>query len=244
MDQTIAALSLRQKSGTQTACRSCPVRGFALFGALDDSMVEWTQNWRSAQWLANPGTLIYREGQPLDESWSLQSGWVAFFKHLPDGRRQIMRFGLPGDFLGYFGDDTRTPNHGLLALDHCVLCAFPRHRLKELFVRRPELALRLMQMQTRDMAHCADHIASIGRQNARQRVATLLLHLFDRMELRGAVSGGSMAFPLSQEDIADYTGMTVVHVNRTLNALRREKLIDYGRGLLTLPDPGALARDM
>jgi len=105
----------------------------------------------------------------------------------------------------------------------------------------PEICLRLVRSLARDCNLAFDHLTSIGRRSARERVAHLLLELFTRY--RAQWPGNrieEMALPLTQEQIGDATGLTFVHVNRVLSAMRKEGIVQFHYRRLRILDPDRL----
>ena len=146
-----------------------------------------------------------------------------------NGKRQILRFLLPGDLIGYQTISSGAVSHSAATLTTSTLCAFPRIYLKEMLTSNPELALRLMTMESRDMSLCQSHLMAAGRKTAKESIAFVLLELFYRAKKQVQHSfnaaENSIVFPVSQEDIGDAVGLTNVHVNRVIKTLTDEKLI-------------------
>ena len=218
---------LRVRTERHTACHQCPIRNLALFEAVDKGLLDWTQEFRSQQYTLDARRLLYREGETIDESYTLFSGWIMLFKMLPDGKRQVLRFALPGDFLGMCGE--MPVNHSALAITNCILCGFPRDKLNVLFAERAEVAATLVGIQQRDMTQCYNHVLCVGQKSAIESIAGMLIDLYDRCILCHKVAHTeSIWFPLSQEEIADYAGITLVHVSRVIKELRDQGVLENG----------------
>jgi CRP/FNR family transcriptional regulator len=160
---------------------------------------------------------------------------------LEDGRRQILHFALPGAVLGFHPGRGAMMTYGAQALTDTVVCVIPRKALESLSKQRPEIGMRLATLISRDRSLAFDHLTSIGRQSARERVAHLLLELFVRY--RGQWLGSridGMQLPLTQEHIGDATGLTFVHVNRVLRDLREEGIVEFHYRRLRILDPDKL----
>ncbi len=228
-----------------TPCRECAVRRLALFRNVPLDRLEWTQEYRTAQYRLAAKQSLYRQGERLDELYTVYSGWVKLYKILDNGKKQVLRFALPGDFLGFQGYLDRPIGHSAVTLTACTLCTFPRDRLMALFRQDPQLATDLMMIQVRDMSFCQEHLVSTGSRNARERIAFLLLELYHRLRLIGQFQGdasdaGGLEVPITQEDIAEACGLTPIHVNRTLRQLRDEQLISCANGHLRVMNQAAL----
>ena len=112
----------------QTACRACPLRSLPAFTKLDVGKVDFIQSLKSNHLSQDAGTWIIHAGQP-SELFTLFSGWAVRFKTLPDGRRQILNFMLPGDLLGLQASMFADALYEVVALTDVELCVFPRNRI-------------------------------------------------------------------------------------------------------------------
>ncbi|WP_374471596.1 Crp/Fnr family transcriptional regulator [Phenylobacterium sp.] len=162
------------------------------------------------------------------------SGWACELRILPDGRRQIFGFLLPGDVvdtevtrdLGARGVMTLTRLQAVEAEGEAADPATPAERAAAASRREERLY---------------DHMVRMGRLTARERVLHLLLELCERLEAAGLVRDESFRIPLTQELFADTLGLSVVHINRTLKALREEGSITLKAGSVTLHNRARLA---
>ncbi|MGO1075593.1 helix-turn-helix domain-containing protein [Inquilinus sp. CA228] len=153
----------------------------------------------------------------------LRSGWMAQFRTLTDGRRHVLRFLMPGDMVGatsQFSGSTPAP---AVALTDARVATVP---VAELIDPASAAALRqfcvVLAMET-VQAH--ETLLSLGALNAEERVAALLLGLFERAWARDLVSDRGLRLPLTQQDIADALGISPVHTNRMVMKLQRTGLI-------------------
>lgn len=203
------------------------MRKHALFKPVEDQFLQWKQAYRTTQCIVPARHLIYRQDEPLQEAYTLFEGWVMLFKSLEDGKRQVLRIALPGDFLGYQAGQELNAGHCALALTQCILCAFPKASVDEMVVKHPELTRRLIQMHMQTMAQCQERLASLGQKNAKARVATFLLDLLYRLRERSDAEGNRMAFHMTQEEVADAVGITPVHVSRVMRQLRDMGAVEF-----------------
>jgi CRP-like cAMP-binding protein len=178
------------------------------------------------------------EGQPIGETSLMLSGWAARIRILEDGRRQILGFLLPGDLMGHCYHDQPVAASTVMTITDVTLCPAPDSGAS------PGLARTYALSRAHDEAHMLAHITRLGRMNAHERLADLLLELFERLELAGLSTGGRYHMPLTQEMLADALGLTSVHVNRTLQALRREGALRWKGRELVLTDPSALRQQI
>ena len=188
------------------------------------------------------GTEIIRAGQDSPELYTLYSGWAFRFKTLPDGRRQILNFLLPGDLLGLQAAMFDAAQHGIEALTDVELCLLPRHKIWHLFGQMPELAFDVAWLGAREESRVDENLLSAGRRSAAERVAALILILYRRADALALVEDCAFTFPLSQQHIADALGLSLVHTNKTLARLRRMGMFTQANGSLTLTNPRILER--
>ena len=232
------------RPGEHTQCAQCGVRKLALFQGVKLENLDWTQSHRKQQYVLKPKRRLFEEGEPPKYAYTLFSGWVAEYQTSPDGGRMIHRFALPGDFLGFQAKPEQPIDHSAQALTEITVCAFPVQALKNVIQQLPELNQRLVDMQTTSIQLCRQHMLGVGRKSAKQRLAYLFLELFHRVKVIGNLMSGteenSIAFPLSQEDLADSMGLTSVHISRTLRELTDEGLLSVKHRRLTIYNEPAL----
>jgi CRP-like cAMP-binding protein len=164
------------------------------------------------------------------------SGWISETRILPDGRRQIFAFLLPGDVAA--GGSSLLCNRELVAVTNVEIADVGALALGE---QSDRLAKSLAEAARLREERLFDHIVRIGRLTAKERVLNLLLELHDRLDAIGLVKEGTFRVPLTQEVFADALGLSVVHINRTLQQLRREGMLTVGRGTVTLHQRNKLA---
>jgi CRP-like cAMP-binding protein len=186
-----------------------------------------------------PGTELYGEGAGLRPR-VLLSGWACRMRMLPDGRRQIFSFLLPGDSIG-------VSRAAPLALTTCI--ALTRVETADAGLLRDAaasdettgLGLACARAAGLEDAQLLDHVMRLGRQTAFERTAHLFLELRQRLAAAGLADGERFPLPLTQEVLADALGLSIVHVNRTLQQLRRDRLIEMKSGWVVLLEPDVLA---
>ena len=233
--------SLVRIETNQTACAECSIRRLALFHGVPEEDLEWTQTYRSGQFKVKARREVYRESQPGEYLFTLYHGWFAQYKTLNNGKRQILRIALPGDMIGFQPDFSAPLNHSAVSLTDAVVCAFPRKAMPDLLRRNHIVARRLAELNARDMNVCQSRLLTIGQQSAIERIAFFCSELYHRVTM--IYENGEhlqIPFPLSQEDIGDATGLTKIHVNRTLRALREQGLMQISGRQLFIQDLDAL----
>jgi CRP-like cAMP-binding protein len=171
----------------------------------------------------------------------IQHGWAYRYRGWADGRRQILDFLLPGDFVGLESGFLGMSDHSVRALTEVELCQLDPQWIDGVFRGHARLALAIAKHQSVEARRMDERLAVIGRRNAIERLAFLMLDLHLRQKRHGANEKGS-PFPLRRQHIADATGLTGAHVNRTLNALRRQQIAMITDGMLIIEDLPALHR--
>lgn len=185
--------------------------------------------------MVKPRHEIIVEGEDVKEPLLILDGWAARIRHLSDGRRQILGFLLPGDLIGLCDQHRPIAASTIAAITPMSICAAPAVELS------PALRRAYAVSRALEHAYMLAQITRLGRMNAHERLADLLLELLERLKLAGRASGGNFALPVTQEGIADALGLTSVHVNRTLQTMRRDDEIVLKSGSLTVVNPALLA---
>lgn len=183
---------------------------------------------------------ILREGERPMAVKVILDGWAIRHKMLSDGRRQIIAFMLPGDMLA--------ADSILVAMDHSIGAAtpltyadVPDEELDTLRTRSPAISRAFRIDGLVSAAIQREWTVNLGQRTARERLAHMMCEIFVRLDAVGLAEGNRCEMPLTQCDLGEASGMTSVHVNRTLQELRREGLISLNHRILTVPDFAALA---
>ena len=187
------------------------------------------------------GTDLYRQGDICSTYFIILNGWLALSVLLDDGSCQILDFVLPGAILGFQQAANAPMYHSARCLSVVRVYAFPRRKLDVIIETNPRLAILMCRQITANEARAHDHLANIGLRDARQRIAHLLLELYVRVRQRLPVERGEIfQLPLSQGQIGQALGLTYVHVSRTLQILREQKIVRFANQKLEIIDPPAL----
>lgn len=188
------------------------------------------------------GTSIVRQGDRPTECRFVVEGFVARYKLLADGGRQITAVHVPGDFVDLHSLLIKVMDHGIVALTPCRIAAVPHERVQDITERHPHLT-RLLWLNTLiDGAIHREWLVSLGRYQAPAQMGRLFCELYLRLETVGLARDGRYSFPLTQEEIGDVLGLSTVHVNRVLQELRRDGLITLQGGSLAIHDWDRLVR--
>ncbi|MFT9257487.1 MAG: helix-turn-helix domain-containing protein [Acetobacter sp.] len=216
-------------------CLLCDQRDANLCSGLDkQGLAALSQS--SKRLVLPPGTTMVEEGEPAVSFFNVTQGTVKLFKSLPDGRRQITGFADPGQFLGLSASDVYS--FGAETVDTVQVCRFQRPQLEALLSDFPVFERNLLTAVTDRLAEAQEQMLLLGRKTAREKVATFLLdrlHAHDHARATAAardhdddsapVTEHIASVPMTRIDIADYLGLTIETVSRTISALRREQII-------------------
>lgn len=236
-------VNLLPVENNKTVCSECSIRRLALFHGVPENELDWTQTYRANQFTVKSRKEIYRESQVNDYMFTVYHGWFAVYKTLDNGKRQILRIALPGDMLGFQADMDAVMTNSAMSLSDAVVCAFQRKDIPDLLRKNLSVAKRLTELNARDMNICQSRLLTIGQQSAIERIAFFCTELFFRVKsIYNNVDDYKINFPVSQEDIGDATGLTKIHVNRTLRTLREEGLMEISGKTLTIHDIDALCK--
>jgi CRP/FNR family nitrogen fixation transcriptional regulator len=162
---------------------------------------------------------LYGEDEPAEYFYQVVSGAVRTHKLLSDGRRQIGAFHLPGDVFGLEAGENHRFSAEAIATS--VVRVAKRSAVMALAARDHELATEMWMRTANNLQLAQDHMLLLGRKNAEERVASFLLQMADRASAERTVD-----LPMSRQDIADYLGLTIETVSRTLTQLEGKATIE------------------
>jgi CRP-like cAMP-binding protein len=211
---------------------------FTDFSAEDRRLLDDLVTGRQRHYAARED--IIREGEHSPDNHLILSGLACRYKLLPDGGRQIVAFLAPGDLCDAEIFILKEMDHSICALGPSLIAAIPGDTMREMLLNRPGIALALWWGTLQDESVLRARLVDIGRRDARQRIAHILYEMLVRYRAVGAAEDDSFDWPVTQSDLADATGLTAVHVNRTLQRLREEGLIVSEGKRLTVLDRAGL----
>jgi CRP/FNR family transcriptional regulator len=223
MDTATATL-LRDSAACECSemCRHCESRSLSVCGPLEG------EEFVGLQRLNHPVTfparaVLFNQESPLRHVYSIVHGVVRLYKLLPDGRRQIVGFALPGDFLGLALAD----GYGFCAdaVTAVSACRFSRDHFAEFADQHPAMLRRLHDMATHELALAQQQMVLLGRRDAEEKIASFLLALQQRWARITGRTSVTIDLPMGRQDIADFLGLTIETVSRTLNRMGRDKLL-------------------
>ena len=189
-----------------------------------------------------PRETIIADGKHVDEIHLVLSGMAARSKELADGSRQIMAFLIPGDLCDVEVFVLDAMDHDIVAVSQTTCAVVSASRMEETLTKASRLTKALWWSTMTDSAVLRERIIDHGRRDARERLAHLLYEMLVRYRVVGEAADDSFPFAVTQQELADATGLTAVHVNRTLKQLRDDGLVDTRDGRATVLDARRLKR--
>lgn len=186
------------------------------------------------------GTEIGDEYGERTDAYILLEGWVHNYKLTRDGGRQIISFPVAGDIIGLRSLILPVANYASSTLTDVTVCLIPRERLVDAMTRFTHIAASILWTQAHEEAITVEHLVSVGRRTAVERVAHLLVELIYRLKLSGLAHGWTYDCPLGQHELADALGLSVVHINRVLRQLREREIVTFRQNRVVIHDIAAL----
>ncbi|MDU8909827.1 Crp/Fnr family transcriptional regulator [Aestuariicoccus sp. MJ-SS9] len=223
-----------------TQCRNCPIRKLDLFTQMRSEEVEFMERFKVGEMTVDAGAPLMSEGANTPQLFTALSGMGLRYKLLANGRRQVINFVFPGDFLGLQAGVMNEMTHSVEATTPMRLCVFDRSELWTLFKSRPERAFDLTWLAALEERFLGETVTSVGQKSAIERVAWAFSRIYRRICALGLDRDGEIPLPYRQQDLADALGLSLVHTNKTLARLRDRQLASWSDGRLRVPDIEAL----
>lgn len=185
---------------------------------------------------------LINQGQDRETVSVLLSGWAFRYQTLPDGKRQILDFIFSGALIG-FGSGS-VYSYGVETVTECTVATLPHGQFRRLLTTCPGLAMQVVERVSDSEMRAHEHMTSLGRQSARERIAALIIELTARAQCKD-ISGSqySIDLPVTQIMIGDALGLSNEHVCRILGKFASEGIIEVAHHTLKILDRKALARE-
>ena len=187
------------------------------------------------------GAVVIREEEPHDLLYLVDSGWFARSRDLCDGDRQLLVVFLPNDIFGVKCMLLEKQPDSVVALTDGWISSIDRHTARDLAARDPDVALHLMFQLGEDERRLHNWTIALGRP-ALERIGLLLLDFRGRLHRLGLLQDDSFRLPMTQQEIGFRTGLSMVHVNRTLRELRERHIASVQKGTVTISNLSGLRR--
>ncbi|MGJ4939652.1 Crp/Fnr family transcriptional regulator [Bradyrhizobium sp. HKCCYLS1011] len=179
---------------------------------------------------------VAREGEKPKDVHLILAGWACRYKQLDDGRRQILSFLLPGDICDLNVFILEEMDHSIGTITPVTIADLPREFFDDINAEHPRIAAAFWWETLVAAAIQREWTTNLGQRTALERMAHLLCEIFYRLQLTGLTEQNTCEFPLTQSDLAEATGLSKVHVNRTLQDMRAGELIVLKGKILMLPE--------
>jgi CRP-like cAMP-binding protein len=183
---------------------------------------------------------IIRDEEKVDHIYLILLGLAARSKQLHDGRRQIMAFLVPGDLCDIEVFVLEAMDHSIVAMSETTCALIPRETIEKLLSEFSQITKALWWSTMTDSAVLRARIIDHGRRDARERIAHLFYEMLIRNRVVGAAKDDSFPFAVTQDDLADATGLTPVYVNRVLKDLRDSGLVEFKQKVVSVLNPRGL----
>lgn len=225
----------------QYSCEKCPLRPLPAFREFESQELSFVSTFKKGELAVDKGATVLVEGSHSAHLFTVLSGWAFRYKLLPDGRRQILNYSMPGDLIGLQGSLMGEMQHSVEALSPMLLCLFERDQLHELYRNYPGLAYDITWIASREERMLDENLLSIGRRTALERAAYLIAFISSRARA-GLDANAALQIPITQQHIADTLGLSLVHTNKTIRKLIDRKLVLWRDGGCEVVDQEGLKR--
>jgi len=171
--------------------------------------------------------IISINNSKFDKVITIVSGWVLEYFIFSDGQRSIINIYTPGDIIGFSETENKINKSIYRTATNTKCCIFNKKALHKFVSNNPDVASRLIKKLTLNFSKLTSSLAFISRTNAKSRILFLIYNLANKTKnlTPYSIVGKEIDIPLSQEDVADVLGMSIVHVSRTIRSLREEKML-------------------
>ncbi len=170
---------------------------------------------------------LFLDGDQQSHVYLVEAGTILLYKILPDGKRQVVDIAFPGDVVGL--GLSRAHSFNAQATEPTRVRCLPVSSLHQMAQRNPQLSLKLYEVLAQELSAARQHLLTISTRDAGARVASFLLALAHRNELRGQ-SANELVLPMRRADIGDFLGLTIETVSRTFSRLKADGVIDLDHG--------------
>ncbi len=222
-------------------CANCPLRTMPLFVPFTPEELAFMRKFKVREEVFLRNDTILHEGERSSTLYTVLSGMGTRSVLLEDGRRQVINFVFPGDFIGLQSSLMGEMKHTVAATMQMTLCAFDRSRVWEMFRDHASRAYDLTWIAAVEEHFLGETIATLGQRDATERLAWAFLRIWRRLAAVGLLRDGSVPLPFRQQDIADALGLSLVHTNKTVARLRNLGLAAWQNGRLSIPSTARLA---
>ncbi len=236
LQRSHALLARSARDRPELSCATCPIRNLTTYKALARDQPSLVEHTRIRQTIRYRGQLVLAQGEQAGSIFTIRTGWAARYMMLRNGRRQILSFLLPGDTIGLEFLTNSAASASVRALTDLFLCEFEPQSLMSAAMTTRDSSIELITSWARQNASTESVIVSLGRLSAIERMAQLIHRFRSRLSGNGDSIPDSFSVPLRRDDFADALGLTPVHVSRTFTALKKQRILEFKSGKVTVLD--------
>lgn len=222
-------------------CVSCPHSQSGFCGALFASEADHSLGWQRFT-VVSAGDQLIVQNRTSDDVFVLCSGWAFRYFQLSDGRRQILKFLLPGDLFSTTSVFEERFHFAVKALTDVQVSAIRRTEVQARLSVNPGILSALANSCLIEARAADEMLTALGQYSAERRIAHLLLRITQKIAARNIIREQRYPFPLRHQHIADTVGLTPVHVSRVMSMLRSRGVVELSDGILQVSDPCELQR--
>jgi len=227
-------------------CVTCPHRETGFCGTLFGPPSETRKADQAVGWqhfaAARAGEQIAYRNQPSNDVFVLCTGWAFRYFQLADGRRQILKFLLPGDFFSPTAIFEEAYHFSVKALTEVQVSGIARAEILARCATSPDIRWAVANSCAAETREATELVTVLGQLSAEERIAYLLLHLMSRVAARNVIREQRYPFPLRQQHIADAVGLTPVHVSRVFSQLRKRHILAMSESTLRVSNLAELEK--
>ena len=230
------------KVANPVPCRQCPLAACPGLRPHEPDEIPPIQRFKTGEVKLARGELLIEQDISRGGLYTLLDGVMMRSRSLEDGRRQIVNIVFPGDLVGLQAAFGEPASHSVEALLPSRLCVFESARFYDLIVAQPSLGYDITWLAAKEELALEEHLVALGRRSAKERVAYLAVWLILRAQGTCTATGHNrLEVTITQAQIADMLGLSLVHTNRTIKALEREGWVIWRQGSVEVPDLAATA---
>lgn len=218
-------------------CLRCPLLGCKGLEPPTEDQRAYINGFKTREIRLEKGDTLFAEGESVRHLFTIIEGIFLRYRSLEDGRRQIVNLMFPGDFVGLQGAFEEPSSHTVEALIPSRLCVFDSSRFLHLIEKNPQLGFDVTWLTAKEEAALENHLVSLGQRTARERLVSLAVWLLDRAFSTGMTDDRNrLTIAITQNQISDILGLSLVHTNRTIRALAGDGLIEWTARAIHIPD--------
>jgi len=225
-----------------TPCTDCPLLDCPGLRQMEPERRREVEAFKQGEISLERGGQVLTQGLRSNEIYTVLSGVLIRFRLMDDGRRQIINFLFPGDLVGLQSMLDEPMTHGVEALTPAQLCVFPRDRFIDFVGQNPDMGYDVIWLAAKEESALEEHLVALGQRNAKERIAYLALFILRRAEGTCLAANGRVELSITQGQVADMLGLSLVHTNRSMQALRRDGLVRWSLNAIEIPDPEAVSQ--